>query len=332
MVKKEKAMNDTREDFGELMPDIRELGYVRVAAAVPQVFINDVENNVKENVRLAVEADAQGVDILCLPELSLSAYTCKDLFEQDQLVEDCAKGLKLFCEQTADLNMISIVGLPWTDAVSGRLLNVAAVTFGGKVLAFIPKSYLPNYREFEEERWFLAALGLKFENADFYGDSVPLGTDILIFCPQLRCRFGVEICEDGWMIIPPSSLGIANGANLYFNLSASNELVGKDAYRREFVVNAQAARGSCGYIYVSAGQSESTSNTVFGGHCMISENGTLVAEKTPLTGDGTLLVTDIDVGKLKFEARVSNTRGRCCSYWSGLFPFRQVIINLKERD
>lgn len=314
----------------EIFPDIGELGYVRVAAGVPHVFIGDAIHNAAENARLAMMADEQGVDIFCLPELSLLAYTVKDFFLHDQWVEDAKEALADFCSMTKDLKMISIVGLPWSD-VSDRLLNVAAITFGGRVLAFIPKSYCPNYSEFEEKRWFLPALGLTFSDVDFGGHKVPMGTDILIDCPEMKCRFGVEICEDGWMIIPPSSLGIANGAHLFFNLSASNELIGKAEYRRDMVVNPQSARGVCGYIYVSAGQSESTSTTVFGGHALIAENGNQIAEKLPLSGDGEILVTDIDVGKLRYERRRSNTYAAGAKHWSALFPYRIIAVNVMGR-
>lgn len=307
----------------KIIPDISELGYVRVAGAVTTVSIGDAIKNLAEHVRLAKLAEEQGVDIVCFPELGLSSYSIKDYFLNEGLFKDVRQALKDFCEQTKDLRPFFIVGLPWRD-VSDRLLNVAAIIKDGQVLALIPKSYLPNYSEFEEERWFLAALGLSFRNINFCGQSVPVGTDILIDSAELDCSFGAEICEDGWMPIPPSCLGTANGAHLYFNLSASPEKVGSDIYRRNYVVNPQAARCVSGYIYVSAGQSESTTGVVFGGHTLISENGSLIAEKPPLSGDGDLLVTDIDVGKLRSERRRSNTWGHSSKYWSGLFPYRHI--------
>ncbi len=311
-----------KKTIRDILPDINELGYVRVAGAVPVTTIGDVERNVAEHYRLAKQAEEQQVDIVCFPELGLTSYSIKDTFLREQLIRDARQGLREYCELTEDLRVISIVGLPWRD-VSDRLLNVAAVIKDGYVLALIPKSYLPNYNEFEEERWFLAALGLQFANVDFYGQSVPLGTDILIDCVGIDCSFGVEICEDGWMPIPPSCLGAANGAHLYFNLSASPEKIGSDKYRRDYVVNPQSARCVSGYIYVSAGQSESTTGVVFGGHTLISENGSLIVEKQPLTGDGELLVTDIDIDKLRAERRRSNTWGHSAKFWSAHFPYRR---------
>jgi NAD+ synthase (glutamine-hydrolysing) len=310
-----------------LFPPLRELGMVRVAAAVPKVYVADVQKNVVAALEMVQKAVEEDVSIVCYTELNLTGYTCEDLFSQDKLLADARDGLDTYCLKTADLPIITIVGLPLVVR-RNMTYNVAAVCYRGKVLAFIPKSYLPNYKEFKEERWFKAGLGLPSgQIINYRGERIPFGTDILIECPEIDCSFGVDICEDIWMPIPPSTFACANGALLGFNLSASNELVGKEEYRRDFVVNPMSSRCYSSVIYVSAGQSESTSATVFGGHCIISENGAVLAEKKPLTGDAQLLIADVDVDKLSFERRSSNTWRNWAQFYATMFPYRQIYTD-----
>ncbi len=308
----------------DIFPPLKELGLVRVAAAVPkEVHVGDVILNLEELYPLVERAVEQGVAIVAFPELCLTGYTCEELFLQTSLLNDAKLGLDIFLKMTKDLPIMIAVSLP-LQVKRSMTYNVVAVCYLGKVLAFIPKAYLPNYKEFKEERYFKAGLDLPpGMTVDFYGRQIPFGTDIVIEHAPLNFSAVFETCEDGWMPIPPSTLGVANGAQMIFNLSASNELVGKAAYRRDFIVNPTSARNYCIFTYVSADKTESTSSTVFGGHSMISENGRILVEKLPLT-DGDLLVADVDVEKMSAERRSTNTWRNWAQYWSKMFPHRQV--------
>ena len=299
--------------------------YLRVAAAVLPVRVGDVEANERQILTKLREAVSAGVDVLVTPELSLTGYTCADLFLQQTLLDGCRAALARLTEATAGLPTALLVGLPLT--LEGQLYNCAAVLADGQVLGVVPKTFLPNYNEFYEQRWFSEAGALPTEEvpAAVLGlpedGFVPVGGDLL-FRWHGAC-FGVEICEDLWAPLPPSTFLTLNGAEVVFNLSASNETIGKRAYRTRLVCQ-QAARTLCAYVYAGAGAGESTTDLVFGGHALVSEYGTLLGEsETPLTED-VLLVRDVDLGRLRAERRRVKTFRDAAGLYGSLRPVRML--------
>lgn len=283
------------------------MGFVRVTAASHPTHVADPHANALQACQaLEKYRDSQ---VVVFGELSLTGYSCGDLFAQDLLLQGALKGLQSVVEATVDRPQLVVVGLPLR--VAGKLYNVAAAIEQGQVLALIPKQYLPNYQEFYEARWFTAADGSEPQVVDLGGlGQVPFGIDLLLESNELTV--GIEICEDLWMPIPPSSLQATAGANLLLNLSASNELIGKAAWR-ETLVRSQSGRCLAAYAYASAGPSESTTDVVFGGHCMIAENGALLAEsqRVGLEGcgwiDHTSATADIDLQRLAHDRQVTGT-------------------------
>ncbi|MFZ2193320.1 MAG: NAD(+) synthase [Candidatus Moraniibacteriota bacterium] len=279
-------------------------GYVRVAAAKPIVVIADPMANVQNMLRLSQLATDKNVQVVVFPELGITGYSCGDLFLQDELLATAELAAKEYIGATKRTSIISIFGMPLR--VGGQLFNVAVVCQMGKVLAIIPKLYIPNYKEFYELRHFSPADRLIVKEIEFCGQIVPIGTDIVIKTNIPNFSFGIEVCEDLWMPIPPSSHLVAQGATVIFNLSASNELVGKADYRRKLVEN-QSARGLCAYVYASCGFGESTSDVVWSGHLLIADNGSIVAEEQELFDEERLLIADVDVQKLNRERRTSGS-------------------------
>ena len=280
-------------------------GFIKVASASVPVRVADCVYNADQTIQAIKTASAQGVRILVLPELGLTGYTCGDLFLQKTLLDGAMTALEAVRASTAALDILTFVGLPVT--VDGKLYNCAAVLFRGEVLGIVPKTFLPNYGEFYEQRWFTpgppASAGQRLTLAN--GKTVLFGTNQLFRCdnvPELTA--GCEICEDLWSTNPPSTIQAMSGATVIVNLSASNEVVGKDAYRRELVKN-QSARLNCAYLYASCGDGESTTDLVFSGHHLICEDGRLLAERRD-TAPG-MLVTEIDVHRLTAERRRCNT-------------------------
>ncbi len=283
------------------------LGFVRVTAANHVTSVADPDGNASALIwRLEEFADS---DVVVFGELSLSSYTCADLFAQETLLHASLDALHTVAEATAGTGQLVVVGLPLK--VGNRLYNCAAAISSGQVRAIVPKQYLPNYQEFYEARWFASAVGDEPPMIDLgpLGE-VPFGIDLLLKCGELV--IGIEICEDLWMPIPPSSLQACAGANLLLNLSASNEIIGKAAWR-EMLVRSQAGRCLAAYAYASAGPSESTTDVVFGGHCMIAENGSLLAESVRVGGqagrfpDHSHATADIDLQRLAHDRQVSGT-------------------------
>ncbi len=277
-------------------------GFIKVAAGTPKIRVADCRYNAEQIFTLMRQAADQGVRVLCLPELCLTGYTCGDLFLQDTLLDGAEEALATILDATKNLDMVTALGLPlrW----GGKLYNCAAVIHKGEVQCFIPKSYLPNYGEFSENRWFTQWELNGFHSVLFRGEYVPI-TDRHLFdfeaIPGLV--LGVEVCEDLWSPTPPSILMARSGATLILNLSASSETVGK-AERRRRLVAEQSARLLCGYLYASAGEGESTTDLVFGGHDLIAEDGTILAERRFTTG---LAVSEIDVNRLLYARRRMST-------------------------
>ncbi|MBQ7864320.1 MAG: NAD(+) synthase [Lachnospiraceae bacterium] len=271
-------------------------GFIKVAAATPEVKVADCIWNGEQTIKLIEEAEEQGVKVLVFPELGITGYTCGDLFLQDTLLDVAQKTMWKIVESTEGKDVFVFVGLPLQ--VRDKLYNVAAAIQNGELLGLIPKQYIPNYSEFYEARHFHAGPA---ETADIFVDGllVPFGQNIIFTCEELGMTLAAEICEDLWTRIPPSNLHALAGANVIVNLSASNELVGKGTRRRN-LVKGQSSQLLAAYIYACAGEGESTTDSVFAGHNMIAENGKILAEKRFATG---LCVSEIDVQKLRSERR-----------------------------
>ncbi|MFQ3593679.1 MAG: NAD(+) synthase [Gemmataceae bacterium] len=272
-------------------------GFLRVAAAVPQVRVGDPGFHLDQHRQLLRQAAQAGVHLVVFPELSLTGYTCGDLFGQATLQRSALRALLQLLDDCPFAGL-AVVGLPLV--VDDQLFNVAAVIQGGRLLGLVPKSYLPTYKEFYESRWFAPAALARSREVTLPGQpAVGFGTDLVFRDERIaELAVGVEICEDLWMPIAPSSRLALAGATVLVNLSASNEIIGKAAYRRQLVVN-QSAKCIAAYIYASCGVSESTTDLVFGGHCLIAENGTLLAETPRYQREAQLLVADVDLDRLR---------------------------------
>ena len=273
-------------------------GFVKVAAAVPQVAVADCARNAERIVALAQQAARRGVELVVFPELAVTGYTCADLFLQPALLDAADEALGEIMRQTRKLPLALIVGLPLRH--EDRLYNCAAVVAQGRLLGVVPKSYIPNYAEFYEARWFASGAGIEEERITAAGQEADFGTE-LTFAVN-GAEFGIEICEDLWVASPPSSRLALNGAKLIFNLSASPEGVGKHAYLRELVAQ-QSARTHTAYVYCSAGFGESSTDLVFAGNGLIAENGTMLAQAARFSLDEQLTVADVDIERLEFERR-----------------------------
>jgi NAD+ synthase (glutamine-hydrolysing) len=282
-------------------------GYVRVAALVPRVHVANPAANVSGIRDLLRTAEERGVQVAVFPELCLTGYTCGDLFHQPTLLDAAWDALESLLVENP-YSGLAVVGLPF--AHDGQVFNVAAIVQGEHVLGLVPKSYLPNYQEFYEARWFAPGTRATTEFVTVRDRDVPFGTDILFDAsgqsPHLV--IGVEICEDLWTPLPPSSWQALAGATLLVNLSASNEVIGKAEYRRGLVVN-QSGRCLAGYVYAASGVHESTTDLVFGGHCLIAENGSVLAESERFQREPSLLVQDIDIARLQQERWKINSFG-----------------------
>ena len=278
-------------------------GFIKVAAGTPKIRVADCRYNAEQIFTMMREADKQGVKVLCLPELCLTGYTCGDLFLQDTLLCGAEEGLQTILEATRNLDMVTVLGLPVRCKWDNKLYNCAAVIQSGEILGLVPKTYLPNYGEFYEQRWFASGAGVE-TSVDLCGETVDMDAAGLFACETVpNLVLGVEICEDLWATEPPSARLARGGATVLLNLSASNELVGKSGYRRNLVVG-QSGRLVCGYVYADAGEGESTTDLVFTGHNMIAENGALLAERRFATG---LTISEIDVDRLAYERRRMTT-------------------------
>ncbi|WP_300761916.1 NAD(+) synthase [uncultured Parabacteroides sp.] len=276
-------------------------GFVKVAAAVPHVQVADCFYNIEQIEGLMRRASEEGVQLMAFPELSVTAYTCLDLFAQQILLDNAEKALLQLAGNTADLNILAIVGVPLRT--ENRLINAAVAFQKGNILGVVPKTYLPNYKEFQEQRWFTSATELQKSTIEIGGLEYPLGNHLLFNSGQLSV--GIEICEDLWVPVPPSSLLAMEGANIIFNLSASNELIGKHNYLRSLIVQ-QSARCMAGYVYASSGFGESSTDLVFAGNGIIAENGNLLAESPRFTMEEQLVISEIDIETLQND-RLVNT-------------------------
>ena len=278
-------------------------GFIKVGAVSPMLSIADIDTNCQRCIEAAIDASNKGVKVLVFPELSLSGYTCADLFNQQLVIDASERVLERYIEETRELDLISFVGV----AVGhfGKLYNCAAVVFRGRLLGLVAKTYIPNYSEFYEARHFSPA-PKKNITINFANYRVTLGNKLLFRnISEPKLLLGCEICEDLWVNIPPSCMHAEMGANVIVNLSASNEVIGKDEYRRS-LVSMHSSRTTSAYIYATSGEGESGTDMVFAAHNLIAECGKLVAEALPFAED-TLAIADIDVQKILSERRKKNT-------------------------
>lgn len=281
-------------------------GFLRVAAATPLVRVADCDFNLEHIIALMRRAESEHVNVLVFPELALTGYTCADLFHQPVLQRGAVKGLEHVIHASESVFAgLAIVGLPL--AVDDLVFNCAAVLQKGRLLGVIPKSFLPTYKEFYETRWFAPAVKATRHDLEIAGQTVPFGTDRLFAATDSEGLIvGVEICEDLWVPVPPSSAQALAGATVLVNLSASNETIGKANYRRQLVLG-QSGRCMGAYVYSSCGVGESTTDLVFGGHCLIAENGTMLAESRRFLREDALLVADIDLNRLRADRQRTNS-------------------------
>lgn len=279
------------------MPTVnKDNGYIKVSAAVPKMRVGDIAYNVSEIINTAKKSAELGSSITVFPELAITGYTMGDLFHQDLLIKKSEEALLQITDASKKIPGLILVGLPFSH--EGKLFNCAAIINNGKILGLVPKTHIPNYKEFYEERWFASAFDLTAKEVTLAGYQVPIGTDILFRIKNYpQAILGVEICEDLWVPIPPSSYQSIAGATIIANLSASNDLIGKADYRK-ILVSQQSARGICGYIYTSCGVHESTTDVVFGGHAIIAENGSLLSESKRFNLNGEIITSEIDIQHL----------------------------------
>lgn len=277
-------------------------GFVKVAAAVPNIKVADCKFNAEKIESLIAVAEGKGVQIVIFPEMSITGYTCGDLFGQQILLEEAEMGLMQILNNTRQLDIISIVGMP--VVVNSTVINAAVVIQKGKVIGVTAKTYLPNYKEFYEQRWFTSALQLTVDNVRLCGQIAPIGNNLLFETSDTT--FGVEICEDLWSTIPPSSSLALEGAEIIFNMSADNEGIGKHNYLRS-LISQQSARCISGYVFSSCGFGESTTDVVFAGNGLIYENGTLLAHSERFSMKEQLIISEIDVERIRAERRINTT-------------------------
>lgn len=284
---------------------MKENGFVRVGTLVNKLSLGNVIENAKEISRQIKKAYEAGVEIIVTPELSLTGYTCGDMFLQDKLVKDSIIGLEYVLSETKSLNIISIIGMP--ISTNNALFNCGVVINRGKLLGIIPKTYIPNYKEFYECRWFSSSLNLNINEIELLGQKVPIGCDLLFQDRKNpNITFAIEICEDLWAVTPPSNDYAKSGATIIFNLSSSNELIGKHNYRKN-LISSQSSKTISAYIYASSGMLESTSDILFGGASLIYENGTLLKEGERFLTESNIIYQDIDVLRLVNDRRVNKS-------------------------
>lgn len=296
--------------------------FIRVSCCVPAIEVADVMGNCEKIEKQLRQSAAEGSGIAVFPELCLTGYTCQDLFFQNTLLEDCQAAIRHLAQVTEELDIIAIIGAPMR--FRGQLYNCAWILGDGSIQGIVPKTYMPNYGEFYEKRWFSTAEDLSMLGL---GDCVVSPTEFGMndseeaICPVLispsglfqlpdGTRFGIELCEDLWTPLPPSTMLCLSGAELIFNLSASNETIAKRDYRRQ-LVSQQSARCLCGYVYVSSGCTESTQDLVFSGHSMIAENGGILAENQKLLDTDYVLTMDIDLGRIRADRMKNRSFADC---------------------
>ena len=289
---------------------MNEYGYVKVGASTLELKVSDTIYNVQMIKKQIDEAVNKNIQIISFPELSITGYTCGDLFNQDILIDKSYEGLKDLVDYSKDKMIVIIVGSP--IKCENKLYNCAVVINNGKILGIVPKTYIPNYNEFYEMRWFKSSNDLKIKEINLFNEFVPIGVD-LIFTSKLddELKFGVEICEDVWSLYPKSNDYASSGASIIFNLSASNETIGKYDFRKE-LIKMQSVKTISGYVYSSSGINESSTDLLFSGSSLIYENGKLLSENNRFDFNSNLIYSDVDIKRLVNDRRkntsfISNT-------------------------
>lgn len=298
-------------------------GFARISAAVPVCAVGDLRGNVEHTIDLIRESDAQQDAVVVFPELGLTGYTARDLFADLHLLDEAQRSLREICGATRSMSPLVFVGLPLR--IGPGLYNVAAAIQHGRVLGLVPKAYLPNYREFEECRWFRSGYDLP-AGADVWidGERIPVGLDLLFEAPEVpHFVVGAEVCEDTWVQIPPSAYAVSAGATVIVNLSASNFTIGKAELRR-LLVRSASDRGKCAYVYVAAGPGESSTDLAFDADAFICENGRVLAESERFRRSGQLVTVDVDIESLERERIVTTTFGDCAQKHASHRTFRRV--------
>lgn len=304
----------------------KKFGYVRVAASVPELKVANVEFNTKEVIKEIKALDKEGVQIVTFPELCLTGYTCADLFSQDILITKSKEAIKELIDSTKLLDIISIIGAP--IVCDNQLFNCGVVINKGEILGIVPKTYIPNYGEFYEKRWFSTSNTLTSKTINLFGKEVPIGIDLVFRdINDSKFAFGIEICEDLWSPKAPSVEAALNGATMIFNLSASNEVIGKAQYRRN-LINMQSAKNVCAYIYSSSGVNESSTDLVFSGYAGISENGSMLVENERFNFKTNHIISDVDI------QRLMNNRIKDISFMGigAINSYRVIDIDLKDNN
>jgi NAD+ synthase (glutamine-hydrolysing) len=305
-------------------------GFLRVAAASPRLKVADCTFNLERMQKLLRRAQEEKVSLLAFPEMGLTGYTCADLFQHSTLQRGALAALERLTAATEhEFSGVVIAGLPLV--VDDQLFNCAAVLHRGRVLGLVPKSFIPNYKEFYEGRWFSPAATARSRQIELFGREVPFGTDLLFEASDVEgLIFGLEICEDLWMPVPPSSFQALRGATLLINPSASNEVIGKSQYRRQLVLN-QSGRCLAAYIYAASGVTESTTDVIFGGHCLIAENGVMLQEARRFEREDVFLVADVDLDRLRADRLRTNSFGEGQLYLGLGREFRRVRFKLERK-
>src|SRR3989344_2946370 len=308
---------------------MKNFGFIKVAAIVPPIKVADPDYNAGRIIEFAKKAVLAGAKIIVSPELGVTGYTAADLFNQRTLLDKALAALNKLKTASRGINSVIIAGAP--IETEGKLFNTAVVIAQGKILGIVPKTYIQGYKEFYEERWFASARDLIAKEISLFGlgEKIPIGKDILFkFKNAPEIILGIEICEDLWAPIPPSSNQALAGANIIANLSGSNELVGKADYRRELVLQ-QSARSMAAYIYSGAGVHESTTDLVFGGHAIIAENGYTLSESKRFVRDGEIILSEIDIEHLLADrARTTSFGESIHESAKRIFRFIDVQLNL----
>lgn len=300
-------------------------GLVRVGAAVPSLALGNVKENMKRHLAMMREAKEKHVSIVTFPELSLTGYTCGDLFFQRRLLDDVTDALLALKDEMPE-GILAVVGAPLE--IEGALYNCAVVLHKGEIISAVPKTFLPNNGEFYEKRWFQSGDACRDASV-----AIPkLKTDVCrqaIFETEDGVRFGIELCEDLWAPLPPSTMLSVEGAEIILNLSASNELLSKREYRQQ-LISQQSARCQCGYVYVSAGMGESSSDLVFSGHSVIASCGTVIRESEGYLADNYLITADIDIDRIRADRMKQSSFADCAAQVRAMWKQEPNILRTME--
>jgi len=306
-------------------------GFIRVGAAVPKIKVADCKSNCEEIIHFIDEADENHVQLLVFPELCITAYSCGDLFYQDILLEEAVNGLQRILDHTRDKNILILLGMPL--ALDNQLFNCAVLILKGKILGVVAKTSIPNHGDFYEKRWFSSGNNAISTEIDLCNQRVPFGNDLLFQASNIKnLCIGIDICQDLWTSIPPSSFQSINGATIIINPSASNEYVGKSLYRKD-LVKQQSANCIVGYIYASCGYGESTSDMVYSGHSMIFENGILLKEALPFSEDSYMIFSELDLYRIDSERKKAPAfTDLIVKDINKIITFRKVYFELDKID